>query len=593
MRLAACTAAVLLVALPVAAADMSKTLRTAYLAPETGFDPAASSDIYSDSVQRAIFDTLYGFEYLTRPYRREPRIAAAMPEISDGGRTWTMRVKPGIYFADDPAFKGRKRELTAADYVYSWKRLIDPRVRSPFSWFLQDKIVGADPIVEAAKKSGRFDYDAPIEGLQAIDRYTLRLKLKEPDYIMHGYMTQSPMAAVAREVIEAYGDASGWAMANPVGTGPYKLLSWRRGAQIVLEANPNYRDETFPDSTDPADRENFAKLRGKKLPIVGRIEIAITEESNPRLLAFNSGALDYVNVPSDLSDHVLDASGKLRPEYAARGVVLARITQPALQYAYFNMEDPLVGGYTRDRIALRRAIAIGFNRPALIRVVYQGQAIPATQPIPPNLPGHDESWNVAVQYDPAAANALLDKFGYGQRDSEGYRKQPDGKPLTITMASATSARDREFDEVWQKSMKAIGIRLDFMKQKWPDLIQMGKHGKLQMWRLGWLTAYGEGDAFAQLLYGKNIEQTNYARFALPEYDELYRASRRIPDGPERNKIYRRMSELVAAYSPWWLGVYTIENTLLQPWVQGYKKHAYWEHPWKYLDVDAERQKAAR
>ncbi len=580
-------------AFPGVAADMSKTLRTAYIAPETGFDPAASSDIYSDSVQRAIFDTLYGFEYLTRPYRRAPRTAAAMPEISDEGRTWTMRVKPGIYFADDPAFKGRKRELTAADYVYSWKRLIDPRVRSPFSWFLQDKIVGADAIVEAAKKTGRFDYDAPMEGLQAVDRYTLRLKLKEPDYIMHGYLTQSPMAAVAREVIEAYGDASGWAMANPVGTGPYRLASWRRGAQIVLEANPNYRDETFPESTDPADRENFAKLRGKKLPIVGRIEIAITEESNPRLLAFNSGALDYVNVPSDLSDHVLDASGKLKPEYAARGVVLARITQPALQYAYFNMEDPVVGGYTRDRIALRRAIAIGFNRPALIRVVYQGQAIPATQPIPPNLPGHDESWNVGVEYDPAAASSLLDKFGYGQRDSEGYRKQPDGKPLTITMASATSARDREFDEVWQKSMKAIGIRLEFMKQKWPDLIQMGKHGKLQMWRVGWLTAYGEGDAFAQLLYGKNIEQTNYARFALPEYDELYRASRRIPDGPERNKIYRRMSELVAAYSPWWLGVYTIENTLLQPWVQGYKKHAYLEHPWKYLDVDADRQKAAR
>ena len=583
----------LLVALPVSAADMTKTLRTAYLAPETGFDPAASSDIYSDSVQRAIFDTLYGFEYLTRPYRREPRTAAAMPEISEGGRTWTMRVRPGIYFADDPAFKGRKRELIAADYVYSWKRLIDPRVRSPFSWYLQDKIVGADSIVDAAKKSGRFDYDAPMEGLQAIDRYTLRLKLKEPDYIMHGYMTTSPMAAVAREVIEAYGDASGWAMANPVGTGPYKLLSWRRGAQIVLEANPNYRDETFPDSTDPADRENFAKLRGKKLPIVGRIEIAITEESNPRLLAFNSGALDYVNAPSDLSDHVLDSSGKLKPEYAARGVVLARITQPALQYAYFNMEDPVIGGYTRDRIALRRAIAIGFNRPALIGVVYQGQAIPATQPIPPNLPGHDEGWNVGVQYDPAAANSLLDKFGYGQRDGEGYRKQPDGKPLTITMASATSARDREFDEVWQKSMKAIGIRLDFMKQKWPDLIQMGKHGKLQMWRVGWLTAYGEGDAFAQLLYGKNIEQTNYARFALPEYDELYRASRRIPDGPERNKIYRRMSELVAAYSPWWLGVYTIENTLLQPWVHGYKKHAYWEHPWKYLDVDADRQKQGR
>jgi len=593
MQLAALAAATLLVTQPAIAADMSKTLRTAYNAPETGFDPAASSDVYSDSVQRAIFDTLYGFDYLARPYRRVPRTAAAMPEITDDGRTWTMRVKPGIYFADDPAFKGKKRELTAADYVYSWKRLIDPRVRSAFSWYLQDKIVGADAVIDAAKKSGRFDYDAPIEGLRAIDRYALRLKLKDPDYIMSGYLTQSPMAAVAREVIEAYGDASGWAMANPVGTGPYRLASWRRGAQIVLEANPNYRDETFPESADPADREIVASMRGKKLPIIGRIEISITEESNPRLLAFNSGALDYVNVPSDLADHVLDTSAKLRPEYASRGVVLARITQPALQYAYFNMEDPVVGGYTKDRIALRRAIAIGFNTPALIRVVYQGQAIPATQPIPPNLPGHDDSWNVGVKYDPAAANSLLDKFGYGERDGEGYRKQPDGKPLAITMASATSARDREFDEVWQKSMKAIGVRVEFMKQKWPDLIQMGKHGKLQMWRVGWLTAYGEGDAFAQLLYGKNIEQTNYARFALPEYDDLYRASRRIPDGPERNKIYRRMSELVAAYNPWWLGIYTIENTLLQPWVLGYKKHAYWEHPWKYLDIDVAKQKAGR
>src|SRR5437762_1511330 len=322
------------------AADMTKTIRTAFIVAETGFDPQATSDLYSDSLQRAIFDTLYGFDYLTRPYKRVPRTAAAMPEITEGGRTWTIRVQPGIHFADDPVFKGRKRELTAADYVYSWKRLIDPKVRSPFSWYVQGKIVGAEAVIEAAKKTGRFDYDAPIDGLRALDRYTLRLRLKEPDYIMLGYMTQSPMAAVAREVIEAYGDANGWAMANPVGCGPYRLKSWRRGQQIVLEANPNYRDETFPDSSDMADRELLVKMRGKKLPIVGRIEISIIEESNPRLLAFNSGALDYVNVPSDLSDTVLDAAGHLRPPYAQRGVVPGRITQPALQYAYFNMEDP-------------------------------------------------------------------------------------------------------------------------------------------------------------------------------------------------------------------------------------------------------------
>src|ERR1700682_4613445 len=175
--MAAATCAAIFLATPAAAADMSKTLRTAYIAPETGFDPAASSDIYSDSVQRAIFDTLYGFDYLARPYRRTMRTAASMPEVTDEGRTWTMRLKPSIYFADDPAFKGKKRELTAADYVYAWKRLLDPRVRSPFAWYLQGKIVGADPVLEAAKQTGRFDYDAPIEGLVALDRFILLVNL--------------------------------------------------------------------------------------------------------------------------------------------------------------------------------------------------------------------------------------------------------------------------------------------------------------------------------------------------------------------------------------------------------------------------------
>ncbi len=171
------------------------------------------------------------------------------------------------------------------------------------------------------------------------------------------------MAAVAREVIEAYGDASGWAMANPVGTGPYLLKSWRRGAQIVLEANPNYRDETFPDSDDPADRELVARMRGKKLPIVGRIEICIIEESNPRLLAFNSGALDYVNVPSDLSDHVLDAVGQAQARVRRRAASRSRASRSRRCSTRTSTWRTRSSAATpRSKIALRRAIAIGFDR---------------------------------------------------------------------------------------------------------------------------------------------------------------------------------------------------------------------------------------
>src|SRR6185437_2984849 len=185
-----------------------RTLRVAFPVAETGFDPQATSDLYSDHVQRAIFETLYAFDYLARPYQRVPRTAAALPQIEDGGRTWTFKLRPGIHFADDAAFDGRKRELVAADYVYSWKRLLDPRVRSPFSWYLQGKIVGADAVIAAAK-GGRLDYDAPIDGLRALGRYTIRVKLKDPDYILFGYLCSSPMAAVAREIIERYGDANG------------------------------------------------------------------------------------------------------------------------------------------------------------------------------------------------------------------------------------------------------------------------------------------------------------------------------------------------------------------------------------------------
>lgn len=574
-------------------ADPAKVLRVMFPIAETGFDPQATSDLYSGHVQRGIFEPLYAYDYLARPYRLVPLAAAALPEISADGRTWTIRIKPGILFGDDPAFKGRKRELTAHDFVYSWKRLLDPRMRSPYLWYLDGKLVGADKVQALAKEAGKLDYDTEIEGLRALDRHTLQIRLVEPDYVLMGYMAHNAMSAVAREVIEAYGDASGWAMANPVGTGPFRLADWRRGQKIVLEANPNYRDESFPAAGEPGDAALIARMKGRRLPQVGRVAIAIIEESNPQLLAFNSGELDYANVPADLIPNVLDAGNKLKPYYADQKVAHWRVTQPALAYMYFNMEDPVVGGYTPDRIALRRAIVMGFNVRELIDVWYQGQATAANQPIPPVVSGHVDKVGGAVGYDPRLAMQLLDRFGYKDRDGDGFREQPDGKPLALVMGSATSGRDRARDELWKKSLARIGIRVDFLVQKWPDLLKMGRAGKLQMWPVGWITQYNEGDAFMQLLYSKNIGQSNYSRFTLPEYDELYRQTKRIPAGPERTALYRKMSELLNAYNPWDLGVWRVENTLVRPWVDGYKKHAFHEHAWKYYDLDPSAQNAVR
>jgi ABC-type transport system substrate-binding protein len=555
------------------------------------------SDLYSAQINRAMFDTLFTYDYLARPYKLVPNTAAALPEISADGRVWTIRLKPGIRFADDAAFKGKPRELTAHDYVFAWKRLLDPKVRSQYLWYLNGKLAGAEGVLAKAKADGKLDYDAVIPGLRALDRHTIRVELVEPDYVLMGYMSHVAMAAVAREVIEAYGDpTSSHTMANPVGTGPFRLKEWRRGQRIVLEANPLYREEYFPAApanATPEVRALAASMKGKRLPQIGRIEVSVIEESSPQLLAFDTDTLDYMNVPADVVANVLDGA-KLRPKYAERGIALHRVVRASLSYTYFNMDDPVVGGYTPDKVALRRAISMGFNAPDLVRVWWQDQAMIATQPIPPAAAGHDPKLNVRAPYDPATARKLLDRFGYVDRDKDGWRDLPDGKPFTLMMGSTPTNRDRERDELWKRSMRELGIRIDFVKQKFPDLLKMGRAGQLQMWPVGWITSYGEGDSFTQLLYSGNIGQSNYARFRNDEYDDLYRKSKRIPDSPERDRLYARMAQIVAAYAPWDLGVYNYENTLVQPWVRGYMKHVYWEHPWKYHDLDvALRAKRAK
>ena len=573
------------------AADPNKVLRVAFPIAETGFDPQAVSDLYSQYVNRAMFDSLYTYDFLARPYKLIPSVAAALPEISADGKTWTIKVRGGIYFADDPAFKGRKRELTAGDFVYAWKRVLDPKTRSPVLATFDGKLVGADAAIAAAKKpGGKFDYDAPIEGLQALDRQTIRLKFNQPEYSLLSDLTTASTAAVAREVIEAYGDANGWAMANPVGTGPYRLKEWRRGQRITLEANPGYRDQSFPDSADPADRALVAKMRGKKIPMIGRVEISIFEEANPRLLAFQSGELDYVQVPNELIWNVLGPDQKLKPELAKRGIVVGTGIQPAIVYTYFNMEDPVVGGLTNERIALRRAISMAYNVDDDVRIVRQGQAEPSTQPLPPNVEGYDPGFKGYTRYDVAGAKALLDKFGYVDRDGDGWRDLPDGKPLVLSLASPPSSSDRLYDELWQKSMAAVGLRVEFVKQKWPDLLKMGRAGKLQMWTLANTSSTPDGSGFFDLLYGPNAGNENLARFRQPEFDALYARARVMPEGPARLAIFRRLSELVTAYAPWQLSVYRRETILVQPWVLGYKYNSFFVHPWQYYDIDLQRRK---
>ena len=568
------------------AADATKTLRVALSTAETGFDPQAVSDSYSFAVIDAMFDPLYSYDYFARPVRMVPNTAVGLPEVTDGGRTYTIKVKPGIVFAADAVFGGKRRELTAEDYVYSLKRIFDPKVRSYWLYVFEHNLVGLDEVLARARSVDAFDYDAPIEGLQAIDRFTLRIRFRRPNYGFEWWLTTPQFAAVAREVVDAYQDASHRVMENPVGTGPYRLKQWTRGQRILLEANPDYRDVRYPapgPGSAPGDRAIAEGLIGRRLPLVGNVDIRIIEEAQPRLLSFDTRELDYVSVPASLAARVL-AGSALKPDYAGRGIVLHRDIQPSISFFFFNLDHPLVGGYSPEKIGLRRAISMGYDRNAAVRQLRDGQGIPANQPVPPPLFGHDPGYAAPYGYDPAAARALLDKFGYKDRDGDGYRELPDGKPLTLVLASTTTAAARASDELWKRNMDALGLRITFLKNKWPELNRMSEAGQLMMWGLAWSSSIPEGIDFYSYFTSGNIGTSNDARMRLPDYDALYEKARNVPHGPQRTALFARLNDMIFSYAPWILTDYPYQNALVQPWVGGFKQNPFKDQQWQYHDV---------
>jgi ABC-type transport system substrate-binding protein len=581
-----------------AAAPDHKVFRYAFNVAETTFDPAEVSDLYSSTLMANIFDSPLAYDYLARPSKLIPNTLEAMPEVADEGTLYKMRVKPGIYFAEDAAFNGKRRELTAEDYVYSIKRLFDPKKKSPNLYLLEGNIAGMDELLARARKQNRMDYDTPIEGLRALDRYTFQVRLKQPNYNFIYYLAYCNLTcAVAREVDERYAERVG---EHPVGTGPYRLTFWKRSSKLVFEANPGYREEYYAatPSDDPASQEAYARNKGKRLPLVPRVEISIVEEPQPRWLAFLNAEHDMIDRLPDQFANIAIPNGAIAPNLAKRGIRLSRVPGMELTYSYFAMNNPVIGGYTPDKIALRRAISMGNDIQEEISIARKNQAIPAQSPIGPGAAGYDPDFRSnAIEHNPAKAKALLDMFGYVDCNNDGYRDQPRKdssapcEPMTIEYAAAPDGQMQPLVELWKKNMDAIGINMQFRREKWPDLLKASKAEKLQMWGLGWSAALPDADMFFVMLYGPNGGQANHSRFKLPEFDRLYEKAKRLPDGPERNAIYREMNRLFLVYMPWRLGVHRYYNDLLQPWVIGYQRHPVMRGWFKYIDID--EQAAAR
>jgi ABC-type transport system substrate-binding protein len=582
-------------ATPLALANTSATapggprvLRGSFPVAETGFDPAQVSDIYSRIITANIFEALYGYDHLARPAKIVPVIATGLPEMADEWREYTIRIQPGIFFADDPAFKGQRRELVAQDYVYSIMRFADPATKSPLFSSVQNwGIVGLDERRQQAIDSKKpFDYDTPLEGLRALDRTTLRFRLKEtrPRFV-EALCTGDLYGAVAREVVEFYGDRI---MEHPVGTGPFRLGPWRRSSRIVLERNPTYRKVTWQaqPAADDAEGQAVAKrLTGRTLPLVDRVEIDVIEASQPRWLAFLNGQHDIIErMPPEFIDIAMPG-GKTAPHLAKRGIRGVRTLTSDITFLYFNMEDPVVGGLAPERVALRRAISLATDTEREIRTLRKGMAIPAQSPVAPHLTGYDPNFKSEMStYNPARARALLDLYGWTDRNGDGWREQPDGRPLVLQIATQPDQTSRDLDELRQKNLQAVGIRVEFKPAKWPENLKAGRAGKLQVWALASLAAAPDGQDIFSRYYGPQSGLQNIARFKHPELDRVYNQMSRLPDGPERLALFERAKKLVVAYMPYKLGVHRFVADLMTERVVGFRRPLFWLNWYHMVDV---------
>ncbi|MDQ1830949.1 ABC transporter substrate-binding protein [Massilia scottii] len=566
-RLLAAGAAALLLAAPCPAQAAGKVLHTLLTTSETGLDPAVASDIATLSLLENLFDPLLRYDYDARPPALRANAAAALPEVSADGLVYTFRLRPGMVFTGDPAFGGQRREVTAADYVYSLRRLYDPALKSPWLFLFEGKIKG-----DAALK-GSFSHATSIAGLQAPDRHTLRITLAAPDKNFLFYLATPASGVVAREVIEAY---PGQAGNHPVGSGPFRLGQWKRSDKIVLLANHDWG----------------ITRHGRRLPLLDRVEVRIAEEFQGRMLGFLGGEYDYLEqVPESLTDMVI-RNGRLKPALAARGIALTRFPVLQTYYMWMNMEDPLLGGYGNDKVALRRAIALSYDSAEDIGLLKKGFALRAESPLPPNVLGYDPAYRTPVPYNKALAQALLERFGYRQRDPDGFRRAPDGKPLTLTMHSEATVGGRLRDELWRKNLNAIGLRVVFRTDKKTEIIKASRLGKVQMFESNWIADFPDGDNFYQLLYGANRGRANYARFNLPAYNERYEQARQLGDSPARQTLYGEMNQLIHAYNPWVPLTHPLSADLQHPWLKNYKRHPVEFTTWRYLDIDPEQRERA-
>lgn len=560
------------------AAPDQRVLHLSQIQKLKGMDPAFTSDLYSSTEVNRVYEGLFQYHYLKRPYELEPLLAAAMPEVSKDNLTFKIKIRRGVFFHDDPAFpEGKGREVEAKDFVFSLMRLADPKVQSTGWWTLEDRIVGLDEWRAEALKSGTSDYAKEIAGLKALDAETLEIKLRKPYPQLLNVLAMPYGAVVAREAVEKYGPEF---INKAVGTGPFLLEEFRPSEMVSYVRNPKYREVTYPTEGEAGDdTRGLLADAGKKLPLVDRIEVRVIVESQPRWMHFLKGELDIISVPKDNFKDALTPDVKLSEEFTNKGVKLIRVPGMDFTYTAFNLESEVVPQFNDKRIrrAISLALASDINR--LIEIFFNGLGVSAQTPVPPGISGYMKEYQNPYKRTDALAEAkrLLEEAGY--KDGKGMPEIP--------FDIVASTNSRQIAEAEAQSLAKIGLKVKILPNTWPEFQSRIQRRQAHFWSIAWSADYPDAENFLQLFYGPNAQPggMNAAYYKNPKYDALFNQARVMQDSPARTKIYNQLAKMVAEDVPVVLGIHRENVGLTQPWLGNYKYSEFPLNEAKYLNVD--------
>lgn len=532
--------------------------------PVRTLDPVNAFDDDSLSVIGQSLDTLYQYHYLKRPYEVIPSLADGMPNITDDGKTYLIKIKQGIFYHDKTPFFKKKRVVKAQDFITQIKRLAFLPLKSVGKWLFSGKIKGFDKFSEIVGSNFSKMLKTPIEGITALDDYTLKIELKNPEPNLLYFLSMTFTTPVPEELIIKYKNDLSKII---VGTGAYYLENMSKMEYIFVK-NPNYRKELYPSSGDRyANTQNLLSSSKEKLPFIDKVYFKVISDEKKRWNAFMDGKLDVLSVPKSYLSEVSGLSQKFEKLKKEKGFEVKFFTTISSRWFGFNMQDPIIGKNKN----LRYAIAHAINYDKYIELLTNNTSLKANSIFNPSIPGYNPSYQKKYSYNLDKARDYLKK---SKIDLNKF-------VLTYSTRGTQQVHFNEAEFVKQQ-LAQIGIRVRVEVQSFSDFIKKGRAGKMQFFTDQWIYDYPDAENILQLLISKNAPGINKSQYKNSKIDKLYNKLEVTLNKEERFKIMYEIESIVEDELPWIMLMYESSYVLNTQHLENFRKSFFIRNYLKYL-----------